>query len=87
MELVRRDRDGGEPAVIEGGLAPTGGVAFSPDGGKMVFSTCKSSAYLTRITAEGKVVPLTRQGGWKDDFPIGLGETSLLLDQRPLAPT
>ena len=79
VELVRRPRDGGPARIVEGGVSPTGGLAISPDGKRLAFSDCKASSYVARIADDGKVVALTRQGGWKDDFPVALGRTHLVV--------
>jgi Tol biopolymer transport system component len=86
-ELVRRDRAGGPARIIEGGVSPTGGLAFSPDGKRLAFSNCKSSSFVARVLDGGKVEAVTRQGGWKDDFPTGLGQKHLLVQSDRAGPT
>ena len=77
VELVRRPRGGGRATVLAGGIAPTGGLAFAPGGGRLAFSSCKSTSFVARISG-GRSQPLTRAGGWTDGYPSSVDVKHLL---------
>src|SRR5262249_5739689 len=47
-ELLRRSRRGGAPSLVPGGISPSSGFAISPDGKRLVYSTCRETMLVAR---------------------------------------
>ncbi|HEU5060452.1 MAG TPA: protein kinase [Kofleriaceae bacterium] len=57
-QLVWRDRAGGEPVPLAGLPVPTGGMDTSPDGRRLVVSTCREMPIGAWLRPGGSLVPL-----------------------------
>jgi serine/threonine protein kinase len=58
----------GSPAVslAASGIAPVKGLAVSPDGKKIVYSTCRGSRNLLRVARDGRASPVSQAADWED---------------------
>jgi Tol biopolymer transport system component len=66
-ELVAIPRDGGAATVLANrDVAPTSGLAFSADGARFAWSTCRDSNALVRIDAAGRMTALTPGVDWEE---------------------
>jgi serine/threonine protein kinase/Tol biopolymer transport system component len=78
-QLVRYDIATGKSTPVPGGLAPRSGFDISPDGKRLVYSTCGEANYIARLRPDGQAVALTPRGAWRDVDPVGFGEGRMLL--------
>ncbi len=58
----------GSPGTTLTGITARKGIAVSPDGRSLVWSTCKDYVGLGRVAADGKVEDLEPGGSWNDKF-------------------
>jgi len=78
-QLVRHDVGTGQASPVPGGLAPRSGFAISPDGRRLVYSTCGEANFVVRLRAGQPPEPLTPRGAWRDVDPVALDRGRLLL--------
>jgi serine/threonine protein kinase/dipeptidyl aminopeptidase/acylaminoacyl peptidase len=71
----------GSPATSLGssGVQPRKGLVYSPDGKRVVYSTCRGNTAIAKVSADGKVTPLAAASEWEDTDVAAIGGTSSLL--------
>jgi Tol biopolymer transport system component len=67
--------------TVPGGITPTAGLAVSPDGNRLVWSTCRQSTYVARVGAEDPVEPLSH-GDWIDFYPRRIDDGHVLIESE-----
>jgi serine/threonine protein kinase/Tol biopolymer transport system component len=80
-QLVRVALPGGEQQVVAG-LEPASGIAVSPDGRRLVYSTCQEIASVHRVRPGAAPVPLLPGGRWADDFAVPAGRNLVVGSNR-----
>jgi Tol biopolymer transport system component len=55
------------PAPASSEIHPTTGMALSPDGRRVVWSTCRTVARLARVDLAGRTTPVGARGDWVDE--------------------
>ena len=61
-----------EPTPLVNDTPPTGGFDVTPDGRRLVFSTCSETAVIEKIDPDGVRTPFTARGAWRDTTPVML---------------
>jgi hypothetical protein len=79
-ELYAVPLDGSPPrSLLSSTLTPTAGIAFSPDGRSIAWSTCDRRISIARIGESGKLLPLRARSSWDDVYATGIPGSSHLL--------
>jgi dipeptidyl aminopeptidase/acylaminoacyl peptidase len=78
---VRVALPGGETQVVTG-IEPSAGIAVSPNGRRLVYSTCQEIGALHRLRAGEKPTPLLQGGRWADSHVVRAGRQLLFGSDR-----
>jgi len=78
-QLVWRDRAGGAPVALAGLPVPTAGMDTSPDGRRMVLSTCRERRLGVRLREGGTLDPIERGRELSVDNLVARADGSVVL--------
>jgi Tol biopolymer transport system component len=72
-QLMRRRWGQASGTIVAGGLAPHAGLDVSPDGKRLVFSTCLEVNYLA-LVRDGSPPRTLARGEWHDAYPVRIDD-------------
>jgi Tol biopolymer transport system component len=81
-QLQYREWGGSKPLAVPG-ISPGAGIDVSPDGKRIVFSTCVEREYIVRIT-DGQEPAVVSQGAWSDTNPTVVDATHVVITSNRL---
>ncbi len=81
-QLQYREWGGSKPLAVPG-ISPGAGIDVSPDGKRVIFSTCVEREYIVRIT-DGQEPTVVSQGAWSDTNPSAVDPTHVVITSNRL---
>lgn len=82
-QLQYREWGGSKPIAVPG-ISPGAGIDVSPDGKRVVFSTCVEREYIVRVTPDQSEPVVVSRGAWQDTNPSAVDPTHIVITSNRL---